>query len=604
MPSEFIIGSEKQILNQVRKLPANAAWQWCYFGINMGRKERLREKLTSARRYHYAPELYELSRSLKQPFLDWMTRVNSQHQNDLKWWAMRFASKSPFQTNFFLLVCYFNLVDSWLAGQAPPERQLLMIVVEDPYLHRLLAERSSKYDSRRVQVKASVCRILRAGVYYWAKSLLVPFTFLSRQLRATLKNQYVKIKFRDRLHLLRKLHKEVIINTFIEERSFRENGFHDYYMGQLAEYYEGNGKKVAISSQTNLAVALKKKALISGINFCLTDLYLKTADWLRVLFKRPSVQVTKDARIFKGVDYTLLFVREFNREKSSLSFSFNLCEYYAYRNYFADNKQIKLFVYLFENQPWEKMTIMALRAANPHCKCAGYQHSTVPIMLMNYFLGAGEYQYIPLPDYIITNGNYNEKIMAAAGYKSTKILNGGSLRYAKKTDEKNHIRKRKSGETLKVLVLLTFSLPYSLEIIYGVKNMFYPESNCRYYVRPHPNLFNGKIEKAIQEIDNMEIIQSGSMDEVLAEMDIVVYSTTTAALEALYKGLSVYKVATELIDLDLLEDLNIKKHYNSDKYLPESRMPYFCYDSQVELSFNYIIGEPVRKDTWLALLQN
>lgn len=605
MMDKIVIGSEKQIQNYIRKLPVDAEWKWCYFGIKIDRKEGLSRILTNTRRYYYADELYKLSRGLKQPFLDWMSRINSRHQNDIKWWATRFASKSPFQTDFFMLFCYFNLVDMWVSDREIRNWGLLVIVVEDAYLHQLLEKRSPEYNNYKVQVEPAIFRVALSGFYYWMKSLLVPFIHLYRQLLTALINVYLKFEFKNRFGSSFKLHEEVLLSTYIEKRSFRNSGFNDHYLGPLAGFYEKNGNIVAISAQINLPVFLKKKALTYGPNFLFPDFYLKTNDWLKVLFIRPLGRITKEVIIFRGFDYAPLFAREFNRERSSLSFYSNLCEYYAFKNYFADNSCLRLFVYPFENQPWEKMVLLALKLVNPKCVCAGYQHTTVPSMLMNYFLGEDEYKYAPVPDYLITNGVYHEKLMERAGYKSTKIVNGGSLRYKNEFYKRSNASSKRSAEAMNILILLTSSLPYSLEIIYSInsiRGMFCPKGNCKLFVRPHPDLYSKKIEKAIREIGNFEVIKSGSMDEVLANMDVVVYSTTTAALEAFYTGLPVYKVATELIDLDVLEDLNLIKHRVADNVPAYLRMFYFCYDNKVEASFNNIIGEPLRKDTWLSLL--
>src|SRR6185436_6549899 len=87
--------------------------EWCYLGSNMTERAAVARSLAHLDVAPISEDLNRIAYDTKQPFLDWCASIGSRHTNALTWWGSRTASKSPFQTDLFFLVCYCRLVQSW-----------------------------------------------------------------------------------------------------------------------------------------------------------------------------------------------------------------------------------------------------------------------------------------------------------------------------------------------------------------------------------------------------------------------------------------------------------------------------------------------------------
>lgn len=592
---KIIIGSARQIYAHVSTLSVDSQWHWCYFGIDISRKESIGELFTEARRRNYAKELHKLTQALKQPFLDWVGKINSHHENDLVWWATRFPSKSPFQTDFFLFFSYFNLIKQWL-NRLVEFNDPLMVIVEDPFLHKMLEDQLSSLAHDSVFIKSSSGRMGLFKLQKYLQSARIYLVFVKIIIASLifniLKKKDIK-KFKDIFNA------RVMIYTWIEKRSFHSDSIRDVYLGDISQFYLDLGQTVAVGCQSILPWDIRRKSVELGKNHFIPGCYLSFGDWMKALFSKIPFMPDKDLYYQDGIDYSLLFSREYYQEIASLFFKGSLIEHFAYKRYFGRNKDLRLFIYPFENQPWEKMVILALSSSRPEVVTVGYQHSVIPPMLMNYFLGKDEYVKIPRPDYIITNGFHYHDVLTASGFGNTIILNGGSLRYS----GFNPVNwEKSSGRVNKnILFLLMASLPYSLELIYAIRKL--KSSNYKYkvFVKPHPDLFNKAIINALSKFKDVEIILSKSMRDILPEMDLVVHSGTTAALEAFYYGVPVFKLDSELIDLDILDELEFDQ-YRADENGSIDLDEIFEKTADNQVFSENVLSEPMRKEVWASLL--
>jgi len=451
-----------------------------------------------------------------------------------------------------------------------------------------------------VLIKRARLGIFIANTFSWIKSKLALLLFLLRGIGVIFPNLYLKLKFEKKFKLINRCYPEIMVFTYLDKRSFfRDNIFRDVYkLDFIAKLYEKHNYKTIISFQFGLSYVLKDKILKAKGSYFIPDFYLSVFQWLSLILFRPILTLGRQINIFHGIDYSVLFLREYLQESASTSFWLRLSTYYAYKNYFQKNQQIKLFIYPFENQPWEKMVLMAVDASGHAAKTAGYQHSSIPEMEINHFLGSGEDNFSPYPDFIIANGSHYEKVLNSAGFKGTRIVNGGSIRYAKKEGEQGFVNKI-NRPIKNILFLLQPPLSRSLEVIYSMKNIVSGNNNLKIWVKPHPGFFNKRLEKAIKQTADAAIVNS-SLDEVLSKVDLVVYSSTTAALEALNRGIPVYKIDTELIDLDILEDLGLKIYKMNE--CQEIRVDSVNFEDRVLLPRDDIISEPIKEEAWMSLL--
>jgi hypothetical protein len=241
---------------------------------------------------------------------------------------------------------------------------------------------------------------------------------------------------------------DILTCTWIEDRSFKgeDNHFHDPYLGNLSDYYSRMGLKVFSIAMPFLPIHLFKKAY-SSKEIIPSSYFVKLPDILKLLFKTLFFRWRKDIPISSGLDLTPLINYEMLIEKGN--FCYVLLHYLIWLKLFKDPEISCLaLIYPFENQPWDKMMILAKRQTKNKCKAIGYQHTTIPHLDLKYFLGKNNSDVCAQPDIIVSNGQYWEAVLKNAGFICP-IKNGGSLRFTqnmKADKEKSHcnsIRKDK-----------------------------------------------------------------------------------------------------------------------------------------------------------------
>ncbi len=587
---KLVVDTPERIVNIAEKFSERDDWDWCYFGIEMDRKNHFFLKMSAGKKHHYAKELNSIAHNLKTPFLDWISRLNMGRCEDVIWWSKQLPSKSVCQTDFFLFVCYFNLAKKWLTTNQFERTRL--IAVEDPFLLKMLKDSFGVSEKNRIAEKI----LIKKFVISIFKFFFIRILFLSKYITLIFFDKLRKITNFRKYHDMVRFKPDILIYTWVEERCFKNKSFQDVYFNDLASLYSRNGYKTMLAVPVWLSARLKKRILDSNVHVVISSYFLSILDCLKTVLTIPPTYPNGNKKIFFGDDYTLLFSREYLLEITSMAFLTNLLEYYAYLNYFNSAKKIKLLIYPFENQPWEKMLILSSRKSRAVKKIVAYQHSSIPSLLLNYFIGKEEGAHMPLPDQIIANGEYHKKLFFASNYEGVDIENGGSLRYKEvlKFENKNVVLSSKK----RILVLLPGVLSRAMEILYSIKR-FKQRDDYEILIRLHPDLPVDKIKQLIIDIgEKVKIDETKNLYEVLSQTSAVVHAGTTAALEAYYKGLKVFKFMTELIDLDILSDLGLDQEEIED-------FSEISFERQVlsHKEITNILVEPVKEKVWLSLIQ-
>ncbi|MEW6679507.1 MAG: hypothetical protein AB1297_00600, partial [bacterium] len=392
---KYIIDSPNKIIKSARNIPQTEKWHWCYFGVDMTKRHKIELELSSSRRYYYAKEIRKLSHEMKTPFLDGMASINSNHKDSLKWWATRLPSKSVLQTDFFLLLCYFNLIRKWCI-EGLEINGTLLIAVGDPFLLKML--KMSLGNKKGVYVGSPQLDIMKYKIVALIRMVLVRGWFIFKCAIMLFNDFVLKIQYREKYYRMISYNPDVLTCTWVENRCFKQGEFKDMYLGDLLPIYRERNFKAILTTLTGLTYSLKKQLLKLKEDIIIISFFLKFKDCLKATFSIPINICEREKMIFCDYDYSLLFIREYLLEIGSLFHISNLLEYYAYKNYFAKQKDKKLFIYPFENQPWEKMVLLAIKDSGISIRTAGYQHSSVPEMLLTNFLGKNEAEVMPLPD--------------------------------------------------------------------------------------------------------------------------------------------------------------------------------------------------------------
>lgn len=534
--------------------------EWCYLGTDVERRARVAKALGPARWVPIGEDVTQLAYDLKQPFLDWLSGIGRRQPDPVIWWGSALASRSPLQTDLFLLVCYAELVHRWLDGPAPSASR--MIVVEDPWLV-LMLRRWYARDGRVTFRGWPVLRCLRhAASRLVAAPLTAARTFLWALKVILISRRWFPEAEADG----RDVGQRVLLYSWIEERCFASPGvLMDPWTGRLCDVLAARGERLqrltAFEFPPHFLEALKPFAT----QLVVTPRYLRLVDAVRAVACWFHVSGFRQACQFLGRDYAPLLLREELREMGDGPFWRYRLMYLAMRQVAKRLGQtVKCVIYPFENQPWEKLLCLAWRREAPHVKLIGYQHSWVPPLLLSYSLGRGEREFQPLPDWIVANSAFNLRLLRDGGYAVERLVNGGALRH-----EYLHLDSpvpppdpgNSAGSQRGRVVLVTFPLlaPQANSLFTNLLREFQrplilTEGDGRpveFILKCHPQLpadhFHGR---RVQLPEWMRFSQE-SLRTLLPGTDVLLYiGPTSSWWEALLSGVPVLKYQADLLDID------------------------------------------------------
>jgi len=205
-------------------------------------------------------------------------------------------------------------------------------------------------------------------------------------------------------------------------------------------------------------------------------------------------------------------------------------------------------LYYCEMHAWEKALAAARNAVSPDMRLLGYQHSTVPKMLLNYFFAPeelrGDVSYpLPLPDMLACNGFLHQSYMKESGWPEERLPIVEAIRFY---HLKKHIGKewKKSGNV--VIVILSISIESSCALLNIIYEALQGVENVEIWLKPHPFL-NLKEALALSEMHvttGRFKIKDGSIEDLLIDARVAVVGDSSVAVEALAFGCSVITVST------------------------------------------------------------
>ena len=351
----------------------------------------------------------------------------------------------------------------------------------------------------------------------------------------------------------------IAIHSWTDHRSFSiEGSFSEVYYGNLGQILEKNNDKffymIDIMGTIPYPEALVK---LSKINFRwkLFEDFLNFSDIVRVLYLVHG-RKTKEIKdiFFSGHEISILLNEEYAKDKYNNRAEVCALYYFAAQK-MAGQFSVKTFIYTFENHIWEKMTIEGLRESSPHTKIVGYAHSAVKKTYLPYSLSEAEKDLIPVPDVILVNGHQAKEILLESGFENTDIQIIGSLRYGNLTVIKNKIITEKR---YKILVVLSYDLDISLEMIFKCVNAFSGIGDLSITFKPHPIMNPESLMKSVGNLPKIFSFSSKPIITLFETANLAIYCDSAASIEAASRGIPVLHIKSDFtIDINIFEDVEI-----------------------------------------------
>jgi len=346
-----------------------------------------------------------------------------------------------------------------------------------------------------------------------------------------------------------------IIRTWLNKRCLeKKDRYYDPYFGKLPEYLQFQGFKVIIlagiyDSYRALVDHFKEEKKITVIP---EEFFLGLTDYFRVAFVAifKKIRLCEDV-LFSSVKVDRIIRNELKKAYLSAAVFSNALRFFIGKNL---SRELGDFSYIhpFENYAWEKAMIMGLRSGKKQgstVRIFGFQHAFICRDSFKYFPGSKEEQLMPLPERIITLGDVTRRILSENGrYAAVDLRSGCALRQ----EYINVFQTLTRGKLKTIMVPLTMVRKECLKIIDFLAKSKLSDKGYSVILRFHPLFVYNSLKKDLPQglPEGFTVNIEKSAVEAIGKADIVAYTWSTVAVEALKLGLPV-------VHLNILKPLRV-----------------------------------------------
>ncbi len=447
------------------------------------------------------------------------------------WWATDISSKNRFTSKLsFSLQQFLSAME---VAKSHKQGNLLIINVPWnllPSLKRALAQEGIAFDALEIRWKKSFD--LTAG---WLRRLAATLADFGRMF----------LRYLAARELRTQLEREgksktsyYLIKTFVYNHSFSVDGkYRDMFFGRLPDFIKEEKKNVLF-----LAYVIGDfKNAVRRMKACSSDFIIPVeALWslrdivkgcVTALFYRTSY--AKEHNFF-GYEIRDLVNAELQRTFCRIQ-PYQLLHYEAARR-LLKKISVETFLFTYENNPWEKMCLLAFCHDSPQTRTIGYQHTIVTQASANMFASRREADVLPRPQTILTVGEIPKEIIArySPGRQAMMEAAGGvrfEYLFPMTTAKRRPLRN--------ILIMLEgVSEVYKMVnyVLEGLKD----DRKFEVVIRLHPELslkrLKSKLKYPVETLPNRSFSKNVSIKDDIEWADAVIYWGSTGALEALCVG--------------------------------------------------------------------
>lgn len=352
-----------------------------------------------------------------------------------------------------------------------------------------------------------------------------------------------------------------VIKTFIYDHSFNDQGeFKDVFLGPLTTHEQSKGPVLIYAYILGHYQNCLKKMSAADVLIVPVEAFLTFGDLWQAVWEMFTVDIKFPAKLdFAGQDVRAMVKSYFDNSFKGVQLR-QFIQFWTTRQ-LATQVKIKCFYMTYENYPWERMTIQALRAQNPSIDIIGIQHTVVPQAFLNYFTSHSEKENHLLPNRVFTTGPATADIIHKYSSSDLDVRGGCALRFT-------HMHQMKVAErrTVKNILIALEASMKTIPMVKYVLDQVQGNADYEILIRTHPLLPWDAIasEGKIKTQDHMRF-SSHSLKDDMEWADVVIYWSTTVSMEALMIGKPVihFDLGTTLSFDPLFECPHLKWTINS-----------------------------------------
>ncbi|MBN1693513.1 MAG: hypothetical protein JW845_08180 [Dehalococcoidales bacterium] len=542
----------KSSINKALQRLGGKPFRWVYLGEDSLKAMAVeRFFIGKGQRLEIGDKLQETAGSLRQPYIDYIGRLSLVY-NSLEWWAHSISDKNMWFSKTFLYTCYVRLCRDLVNSD---RQENLVLIGENPTIRKgIMAnlDDSPNYGKHLIEtpLRNLLNAITKSISSLITKAKYLVFMIYRRLLAGSYRLKTSADKPSNNTEGL------TLIHNWIFDRSFDNNGeYHDVHLGDLNTHLKNKGKRVVIVPYILLTSSYRqtlKKLKKSLGNFLLPESYLKLTDIIRIFIKTLSNRCSYVCPDFQGMRIAGIIAYDVKQHLQRTDLTQNLLFYEAVKHWKQAGIPIESFIYTYENQTWEKIYCLALRKFYPSARIIGYQHSTVPRMLLNYFFSQDELPVLPFPDKVITNGKYTERLFKESGYDPGRVVCGGAIRYTYLIQNGETSTQRDTTQPV-ILVALSFDKNETVELAWKVIRAYEDKKQYKIILKFHPAFPYGFVRKKIGILPRHFSVSERPISELLPECNMLIYTITATSIEALALGVPVLHIKSDFtIDRDNL----------------------------------------------------
>lgn len=336
------------------------------------------------------------------------------------------------------------------------------------------------------------------------------------------------------------------------------------YFNKISSMYKNNNLwilhsiksiKVSLLEYFNFIIFSKSNITLIENEIFFLDYFKILTQYLNLNFKTFKFL---NQKINIENDHYNYFIR-YNLSTSLIrkNFIYNLICSYSYKNLFSKIHNNAKFIYLFENQSWEK-------AANfnkpDNVKSIAYNHTSVSKTYLFFYSNEGDklnktYKRT-LPDVVAANSDYSFDLLKT---QFDNIYKVESLRH---NHLKNTIFENKSSKNLLFLFSVNqFENNYLLNLVYQFaldKRLL----NYKIKVRFHPSQ-NVSIKESFK--NKIDVVQDVDYNKTISKTKYIICGTTSSCIEAIYSGSLIFipKITSTLFKPPIYDFKNMFYEFNN-----------------------------------------
>lgn len=337
-----------------------------------------------------------------------------------------------------------------------------------------------------------------------------------------------------------------LIRTWFDLRSRKEiEAGRDVFLGPLPGYLKRRGRRVLyyggvtnIDSEFDTIESDLRRVRAFPVlpEVALLSSFDRWAIALRALLLHRRIRLAPVNSV-AGVDVTVVLRNYLTKRYALEGLRKNQISLLALRRLFKTFDVEEIYM-PFENNSWQKLLSRTARERKPPIPTRAFQHAQVALNSTRLFLGRKEAEAAPMPDRIFTLGAYTRDFLVnRKRYPAERTIPACALRQDRLPSTNGH----RSGR--RQLLACLWTRRRSAELLRFLTAARLSEAEWSVCVRPHPVQPLERIQKRLDgPLPSAFHVSSSTLLDDLEHSDVVLYSGTTACLDALAVGLPVVNV--------------------------------------------------------------